>query len=168
MASATWKSRAAEDLERAINERTVMMHFFNTNDPAGKIKLAEFAAIGKKHGIPTLNDIAADVPPVENLSKSIKLGYDLVAVSGGKGLRGPQSCGLLFGREDLIRAARLNGPPNSDAIGRGMKVNKEEMLGMMVALEILYQTRSRSGLARVGAEGQPDSRKRLVREGSRE
>jgi L-seryl-tRNA(Ser) seleniumtransferase len=124
-----------EDLERAINERTVMMHFFNTNDPVGKIKLAEFVAIGKKHSIPTLNDIAADVPPVENLSKSIKLGYDLVAVSGGKGLHGPQSCGLLFGREDLIRAARLNGPPNSDAIGRGMKVNKEEMLGMMVALE---------------------------------
>jgi D-glucosaminate-6-phosphate ammonia-lyase len=125
-----------EDLERAINERTVMMHFFNTNDPAGKIKLAEFAAIGKSHGIPTFNDIAADVPPVENLSKSIKLGYDLVAVSGGKGLRGPQSCGLLYGRADLIRAARLNGPPNSDSIGRGMKVNKEEILGMMVALEM--------------------------------
>jgi L-seryl-tRNA(Ser) seleniumtransferase len=124
-----------DELERAINDRTVMMHFFNTNDPAGKIKLAEFAAIGKKHGIPTFNDIAADVPPVENISKSIKLGYDLAAVSGGKGLMGPQSCGLLYGRADLIRAARLNGPPNSDAIGRGMKVNKEEMLGMMVALE---------------------------------
>jgi D-glucosaminate-6-phosphate ammonia-lyase len=125
-----------DELERAINDRTVMMHFFNTNDPVGKIKLAEFAAIGKKHGIPTFNDIAADVPPVENLSKSIKLGYDLVTVSGGKGLMGPQSCGLLYGRTDLIRAARLNGPPNSDAIGRGMKVDKEEMLGMMVALEI--------------------------------
>lgn len=124
-----------DELERAINDRTAMMHFFNTNDPVGKIKLAEFAAIGKKHGIPTFNDIAADVPPVENISKSIKLGYDLVAVSGGKGLMGPQSCGLLYGRADLIRAARLNGPPNSDAIGRGMKVNKEEMLGMMVALE---------------------------------
>ncbi len=125
----------AEELAHAINERTAMMHFFNTNDPLGKIKLAEFASIGRKHGIPTFNDIAADVPPVENLSKSITLGYSLVAVSGGKGLRGPQSCGLLFGRQDLIRAARLNGPPNSDAIGRGMKVNKEEMLGMMVALE---------------------------------
>jgi D-glucosaminate-6-phosphate ammonia-lyase len=125
-----------DELERAINDRTVMMHFFNTNDPVGKIKLAEFAASGKKHGIPTFNDIAADVPPVENISKSIKLGYDLVTVSGGKGLMGPQSCGLLYGRADLIRAARLNGPPNSDAIGRGMKVNKEEMLGMMVALEM--------------------------------
>src|SRR2546423_6394889 len=128
-----------DDLVRAINERTVMMHFFNTNDPVGKIKFAEFAEIDGKHGSPMFNDIAADVPPVENLSKSIKLGYSLVAVSGGKGLRGPQSCGLLFGRQDLIRAARLNGPPNSDAIGRGMKVNKEEMLGMMVALETYFK-----------------------------
>jgi len=94
------------------------MHFFNTNDPLGKIKLSEFAALSKKHGIPALNDIAADVPPLDNLSRSIKLGYDLVTVSGGKGLHGPQSCGLLLGRSDLIKAARLNGPPNSDAIGR--------------------------------------------------
>jgi L-seryl-tRNA(Ser) seleniumtransferase len=63
------------------------------------------------------------------------MGFDLVTVSGGKGLRGPQSTGLLLGRKDLILAARLNGPPNSDAIGRGMKVNKEEMLGLMVAVE---------------------------------
>jgi len=129
----------ADELERAISERTVMMHFFNTNDPVGQIKLAGFAALAKKHGIPALNDIAADVPPLDNLSRSIKLGYDLVAVSGGKGLRGPQSCGLLFGRSDLIKAARLNGPPNSDSIGRGMKVNKEELLGMMVALELYYR-----------------------------
>jgi L-seryl-tRNA(Ser) seleniumtransferase len=124
-----------DELERAIGERTAMLHFFNTNDSAGRIKLAEFVEIAKKHGIPAFNDIAADVPPVDNLWKSIKLGYDLVTVSGGKGIRGPQSCGLLYGRADLIRAARLNGPPNSDTIGRGMKVNKEEMLGMMVALE---------------------------------
>jgi L-seryl-tRNA(Ser) seleniumtransferase len=83
-----------------------------------------------------LNDIAADVPPASNLSRSIQLGCDLVAVSGGKGLSGPQSSGLLFGKKELIQAARLNGPPNSDAIGRGMKVNKEEMLAMMVALEV--------------------------------
>jgi len=127
-----------EELERAIGPQTAMMHFFNTNDPLGKIKLAEFAEIGKKRSIPTFNDIAADVPPVENLSHSIQLGYDIVAVSGGKGMRGPQSCGLLFGRKDLIRAARLNGPPNSDAIGRGQKVNKEELLGMFVALELYF------------------------------
>src|SRR6266478_3515060 len=124
-----------EETERAIGPRTAMMHFFNTNEPMGKVKLPEFAALGKKHGVAVLNDIAADVPPLSNFSRSIQLGCDLVTVSGGKGLRGPQSCGLLYGKADLIRAARLNGPPNSDAIGRGMKVNKEEMLGMMVALE---------------------------------
>ena len=129
----------ADGFERAVNQHTAMAHFFNTNEPVGKIKLADFAALANQHRIPALNDIAADVPPVENLSRSIKLGYDLVTVSGGKGLRGPQSCGLLYGRADLIKAARLNGPPNSDAIGRGMKVNKEELLGMMVALELYYK-----------------------------
>jgi L-seryl-tRNA(Ser) seleniumtransferase len=64
------------------------------------------------------------------------MGFDLVAFSGGKGIRGPQSAGLLLGRKDLIAAARLNGPPNSNSIGRGMKVNKEEMLGMLAAVEL--------------------------------
>jgi L-seryl-tRNA(Ser) seleniumtransferase len=63
------------------------------------------------------------------------MGFDLVAFSGGKGLRGPQSAGLLIGRKDLIAAARLNGPPNGNTIGRGLKVNKEEMVGMLAALE---------------------------------
>jgi L-seryl-tRNA(Ser) seleniumtransferase len=123
------------ELEKAVNPRTAMMLFFNANDPKGQIKAAEFVALGKKHNIPTFNDAAADVPPVENLSKYIKMGFDLVTFSGGKGIRGPQSAGLLLGRQDLIAAARLNGPPNSDTIGRGMKVNKEEYLGMMVAIE---------------------------------
>ena len=124
-----------EELERAISERTVMMLFFNAADPSGQIKVAEFAELGKKRGIPTFNDAAADVPPVENLSKYLKLGFDLVTFSGGKGLCGPQSAGLLLGRKDLIQAARLNSSPNSDSIGRGMKVNKEELLAMMVAVE---------------------------------
>ncbi len=125
-----------EELERAINDHTVMMMFLNENDPLGKIKAAEFAGLGKKHHIPTFTDAAADVPPVDRLSRYTKMGFDLVTFSGGKGLRGPQSAGLLLGRPDLIAAARLNGPPNSDAIGRGMKVNKEEYLGMMVAIEL--------------------------------
>jgi L-seryl-tRNA(Ser) seleniumtransferase len=124
-----------EELERAINERTAMMLFLNANEPVGKIKAAEFAQLGRKHNIPTFNDCAADVPPVENLSKYLKMGFDLVTFSGGKGLRGPQSAGLLLGRKDLIEAARLNASPYADTIGRGMKVNKEEILAMMVAVE---------------------------------
>jgi D-glucosaminate-6-phosphate ammonia-lyase len=125
-----------EELEHAINDRTVMMLFLNENEPVGKIKAAEFAELGKKHNIPTFTDAAADVPPVDHLSRYTKMGFDLVTFSGGKGLRGPQSAGLLLGRQDLIAAARLNGPPNSDTIGRGMKVNKEEYLAMMVAIEL--------------------------------
>jgi L-seryl-tRNA(Ser) seleniumtransferase len=126
----------ADELEKAVNEKTAMMLFFNDADPRGKIKIEGFVALGKKHNVPTFNDAAADVPPTENLSKYTKMGFDLVTFSGGKGLRGPQSAGLLLGRKDLIEAARLNCSPNSDSIGRGMKVNKEEMVGMMVAVEM--------------------------------
>jgi L-seryl-tRNA(Ser) seleniumtransferase len=125
-----------EDLERAINNQTAMMLFYNNNNAEGRIRDEEFAQLGKKHGIPTLNDAAADVPPVDNLWKYTKMGFDLVAFSGGKGLRGPQSAGLLLGRKDLIAAARLSAPPNGNTIGRGMKVNKEEILGMLAALEL--------------------------------
>jgi D-glucosaminate-6-phosphate ammonia-lyase len=125
-----------EELEAAVNEKTAMMLFYNANNNVGQIRDEEFAQLGKKHAIPTFNDCAADVPPVENLWRYTKMGFDLVTFSGGKGIRGPQSAGLLLGRKDLITAARLNGPPNSDSIGRGMKVNKEEMLGMLVAVEL--------------------------------
>ena len=82
-----------------------------------------------------MNDCAADVPPVENLWKYTDMGFDLVCFSGGKGLRGPQSCGLLLGRRDLVKAARLSAPPRGDTVGRGMKVNKEEVLAMLIAVE---------------------------------
>jgi L-seryl-tRNA(Ser) seleniumtransferase len=122
-------------LESAVGPNTAMMLFFNDADPRGQIKVEEFAQLGKKHNVPTFNDAAADAPPTEALSKYNKMGYDLVTFSGGKGLRGPQSAGLLLGRKDLIEAARMNCSPNGDTIGRGLKVNKEEMLGMMVAIE---------------------------------
>jgi L-seryl-tRNA(Ser) seleniumtransferase len=124
-----------DELEHAINDKTAMMLFFNSANPPAQIKADEFAQLGKKHGIPTFNDAAADVPPVGHFSEYIKMGFDLVTFSGGKGIRGPQSAGLLLGRKDLIHAARLNASPNSDSIGRGMKVNKEELLGMMAAVE---------------------------------
>lgn len=126
----------AKELEKAINKKTAMLWFLNANTEQGEIKWEEFITLGKKHGIPTFIDCAADVPPVENLYKFTKLGFDLVAFSGGKGIRGPQSAGLLLGRRKLIEAARLHTPPRGTTIGRGMKVNKEEVLGMMVALEL--------------------------------
>ncbi len=124
-----------EQLTKAIGPQTAMMLFLNKADHLGQVKMKEFVAIGKQYKVPTFNDAAADVPPVENLLNPIKLGFDLVCCSGGKGIRGPQSAGLLAGRADLIRAARMNTSPNSDTIGRCCKVNKEEMVGMMVALE---------------------------------
>jgi D-glucosaminate-6-phosphate ammonia-lyase len=124
------------ELENAISRSTAMMLFFNDNEPKGKIKAEEFVALGKKYGIPTFNDAAADVPPTENLSKYLTMGFDLVTFSGGKGMRGPQNAGLLLGRNDLINAARLNSAPNGDAIGRGYKVSKEAILGMVVAVEM--------------------------------
>jgi len=123
------------DLERAISPATAMFWFLNYAGPVGKIKDREFVALGKQYGIPTFNDCAADVPPVENLWKYTEMGFDLVAFSGGKGLRGPQSTGLLLGRKDLILAARANAAPNGNTIGRGMKVNKEEMLALLLAVE---------------------------------
>ena len=130
------KVKTAKDLEKAINKNTAMLWFLNANTEEGEIKREEFVALGKKHNIPTFIDCAADVPPVENLFKFTKMGFDLVAFSGGKGIRGPQSAGLLLGKRKYIEAARLHTPPRGTTIARGMKVNKEEVLGMMVALEM--------------------------------
>jgi L-seryl-tRNA(Ser) seleniumtransferase len=125
-----------EQCERTIGNRTAMLLFNYLREPEGQIKASEFAAIGKKHKVPTFADGAVSVPPPENLSKLIHFGFDLAAFSGGKGLRGPYSAGLLLGRRELIEAARLNSSPNDDTIGRGMKVSKEELLGMMIAVEV--------------------------------
>ncbi len=123
------------ELENAINENTAMLWFLNAHNFRGKIQYKEFIEVGKKFNIPMMNDCAADVPPVENLWKYTDMGFDLVCFSGGKGLRGPQSCGLLLGKKELIRGARLSAPPRGDTVGRGMKVNKEEVLAMLIAVE---------------------------------
>lgn len=125
----------AADVERLASEKTAFMWFLNYAAPDGQISREEWVALAKKLNLPTMIDMAADATPVENLWKYNEMGFDLVCVSGGKGLRGPQSAGILMGRKDLIAAARLNGPPRGGNIGRGMKVNKEEILGMYVALE---------------------------------
>jgi uncharacterized pyridoxal phosphate-dependent enzyme len=124
-----------KELEKAINEKTAMMWFLNAHNFDGEIRDEEFVEIAHKHGIPSFNDCAADVPPVENLWKYTDMGFDLVCFSGGKGLRGPQSAGLLLGKKKYIDAARLHAPPRGNTVGRGMKVNKEEILGMLATVE---------------------------------
>lgn len=125
----------AAELKKAVNPRTAMMLYLFKATPMGAIKAEEFVALGKQLGVPTFVDAAADVPPVDNIYKLAKSGFDLVTFSGGKGIRGPQSAGLLLGRRDLIESARLQTGAHSDSIGRPMKVSKEEIVGMMVALE---------------------------------
>ena len=128
-----------QELERAVNPRTAMLFFLNFQGREGRIGWEEFVTLGEKYNIPTLIDAAADVPPVDNLFRFTKMGFDLAAFSGGKGLRGPQSAGLLLGRKDLIEAAALNNSPNSDTLCRTNKVNKEEIVGMVAALELYLQ-----------------------------
>lgn len=124
-----------EELKKAINKNTASMHFLHVQSDKGLIQHEQWIAIAKENNIPTSIDIAADVPPVSNLWRFNEMGFDFVAISGGKALRGPQSAGILMGKKEIIKAARLSMPPRGETIGRGMKVNKEEILGMMVALE---------------------------------
>lgn len=123
-----------EQYERAFTDRTVMTQFFNAGE-GGKISREVWIQVAHKHGVPCLNDAAADVPPISNLWNYTQMGFDLVTFSGGKGLRGPQCTGLLLGRKDLIDAAKLNNSPNSNAVGRGMKVAKEEIVGLVAAVD---------------------------------
>ena len=123
-----------DEMEKAFNNNTVMALFFNAAGNSS-VSREDFVALCKKHNIPSFIDAAADVPPVENLFKYQKMGFDMVTFSGGKMIRGPQSAGLLFGRKDLIEAAKLNHSPHEAPIGRPMKVNKEEIFGMYAALK---------------------------------
>jgi seryl-tRNA(Sec) selenium transferase len=112
-----------------------MLLSYNVHEPDGQIKQAEWIEVAKRRGIPTLLDAAADAPPVEMLSHFNRVGFDLVAFSGGKALRGPQCTGLLLGSKDLIAAAKLNTSPNCGNIGRAMKVSKEDMVAMWAAVD---------------------------------
>ncbi len=122
-----------EQYEQAFNDHTVMTHFFNAGE--GQISREDWVRVAHQHGIPCFNDAAADVPPISNLWNYTQMGFDLVTFSGGKGLRGPQCTGLLLGRKDLIDAAKKNNSPNSNTIGRGMKVAKEEIIGLVAAVD---------------------------------
>ncbi|HLJ87913.1 MAG TPA: aminotransferase class V-fold PLP-dependent enzyme [Candidatus Angelobacter sp.] len=125
-----------EDVLRAVSPRTAMMHFSNFANDNGRIKVDEWAKLAKEHQIPCFNDAAADVPPVSHLWDYTRMGYDLVAFSGGKAMRGPQCAGILIGRKDLVSYALLNMCPHEDTLGRSQKIGKEEIVGMVKAVEL--------------------------------
>jgi L-seryl-tRNA(Ser) seleniumtransferase len=123
-----------EQYEAAFTPNTVMCFFYNAAD-AGQISRQDWIRIAHAHNVPCLNDAAADVPPISNLWNYTQMGFDLVAFSGGKGMRGPQNAGLLLGKANLIAAAAKNNSPNDDVVGRGMKVAKEQIVGMVAAVD---------------------------------
>ncbi|HXH68452.1 MAG TPA: hypothetical protein VNI81_14705 [Candidatus Limnocylindrales bacterium] len=123
-----------QDYESAFTRNTVMCFFYNAAD-AGKISREDWIRVAHAHGVPCLNDAAADVPPISNLWNYTHMGFDLVAFSGGKGIRGPQNAGLLLGKANLIAAAASNNSPLDDVVGRGMKVAKEQIVGMVAAVD---------------------------------
>lgn len=127
-----------EDYQRAFTPRTIMTNFFNSSGD-GKIDRATWLRVAHEHNVPCHMDAAADMPPISNLWNYTGMGYDLVCFSGGKGIRGPQNAGLLLGKKHLIDLAVANGSPNSDAVGRGMKVAKEQIVGMVAAVDWLLE-----------------------------
>ncbi len=128
-----------DQLRQAVNDRTAMMHFSNFANASGQIKVDEWVKLAKQYNVPCMNDAAADTPPVSHLWDYTNMGYDLVTFSGGKAMRGPQCAGLLVGRQDLVANALLNNSPHEDTLGRSQKVGKEEIIGMVKALELFLK-----------------------------
>src|ERR1700730_5828919 len=125
-----------EDVRRAVNSKTAMMHFSNFANSTGQIKVDEWVKLAKEANIPSFIDASADTPPVSHLWDYTKMGYDLVAFSGSKAIPGGRCAGMLIGRKDLVAYAVLNNSPHEDTLGRCAKVGKEEIVGMVKALEL--------------------------------
>jgi D-glucosaminate-6-phosphate ammonia-lyase len=123
------------DVTKAVSDRTALMFFMNISNDAGKISRERWAELARAYKLPVMIDAAADVPPVGRIAEYAKLGYDLIALSGGKAMRGPNDTGLLLGRKELIDAAKMNANPNCGTIGRALKVGKEDMVALLVAVE---------------------------------
>jgi L-seryl-tRNA(Ser) seleniumtransferase len=126
-----------DDYKRAFTPNTVMTNFFNSSQ-SGQIGQPDWLEIAHQHNVPCHLDAAADMPPISNLWKYTGMGFDLVSFSGGKGIRGPQNAGLLLGKKNLIDLAAANNNPNQ-CVGRGMKVAKEQIVGMVAAVDWLLE-----------------------------
>ena len=124
-----------DDLQPAINGQTAMVYTTWRDD-----RLSKALQITRAAKVPLLLDDAAGIPPFENLTRYAKMGVDLYCFSGGKGLRGPQCSGLLLGRKDLIDAALANTSPWEGAVCRPMKVGKEEIMGILAAVDYWSRT----------------------------
>jgi len=124
-----------DDIRRLVSDRTAMMFFLQPTQNGDDIPAKHYVQLARELGVPSFCDAATTTPPAVNVVDGVSQGFDLICYSGGKGLRGPYSAGLLIGREDLIRFAREHAAPSDISIGRGMKVSSEEYLGMLVALE---------------------------------
>ncbi len=130
----TQQGATPAEMESAINERTAaIFYFYNPNLMKGQVPLEQGIEIARRQGIPLIVDAAAQLPPVENLWRFTQMGADLALFSGGKGLCGPQSSGLILGRRDLIEACAFHACPRP-FIGRPMKAGKEEIVGLMAAV----------------------------------
>ena len=125
------------ELENAITDRTAAVVYLYSpfTSPPGLLPFETICEIAHQRGVPVIVDAASMLPPRQNLFKHLRLGADIVNFSGGKGIRGPQSTGILAGRKDLIRAAALNHSPNA-GVGRPAKTSKEEIVGLVTALEL--------------------------------
>lgn len=122
-------------LEKALSSQTAAVAYFVEHEHFGMLSLGRVIEVAHARGVPVIVDAAAELPPVENLWKYTTLGADLTVFSGGKDIRGPQSSGLVVGREDLVKACAYHSAPNH-SVGRGMKVGKEEIMAFVTALDI--------------------------------
>ena len=128
-----------DDYKQALGPNTVMTQYFNAADEVG-ISREDWIAVAHSKGVPCHLDAAADMPPISNLWKYTGMGFDMVSFSGGKGIRGPQNAGLLLGNKKYTDLAQRNLCP-VDSVGRGMKVAKEQIVGMVAAVDwLLSQT----------------------------
>jgi uncharacterized pyridoxal phosphate-dependent enzyme len=125
-----------EDVENAVTENTIAIGFvfFTSRLGCDMESLRKVVKIAKKHSIPVIVDAAAELPPIKNLRGIVATGADLVAFSGGKDIRGPNNSGFIVGRADLIKIIAAHGCPHH-YIGRPMKVSKEQIVGLIVALQ---------------------------------
>jgi L-seryl-tRNA(Ser) seleniumtransferase len=127
------------DMQAAVSARTAACAFVQSHLTLGhQIELKRLIELAHAAGVPLILDAAAELPPIENLSAFVKLGADLVAFSGGKNLRGPQASGLLLGRRDFVEAAYANSSPHN-RFARIAKVGKEEIVGLLAAVELYFQ-----------------------------